>query len=452
MVDDIDRADPRLVPQFLLSLREVLDEPGFTFVLAFDPAHVVEILREYHPAWASGENFLEKILDFTFTLPGVTETQRKRLIQRGLKEYCPFVPEAELQKIYDLLPNNPRRLKSLVRALSVLKTEVQRHDPDELNWVEIGIAHLIKLESPQLLDRLIEGKEIEEELGLAYYFAEQIAERADQNGRRDDQLHKLAEELGSDDEQRARLKKLIDALRARGSPAGGRSFRYQAQLASRPHKITWKEFKEVLGIWNGSNDPKSVSEWVSKQADRRCASVDEVAEELFESLVNFRDASLSRASEVMTIEEHEAEMAHAHSSLELIESLFKSGLTAVPCEEFRTPGNFKLLLDMAYKWIHFDANPSDVEARENEKAVLLNFDSAATGGAHSFLEVLKPWDVFDAGGPFAVEARARLRTELVNSLAPQAAEEILELFDSPRGVAAVAERGRLDGLKSLLSG
>ena len=254
LVDDLDRADPRLVPQFLLSLREVLDQPGFTFVLAFDPVQVGKVLHQYHPAWASGENFLEKILDFTFTLPRVTETQSRRLIQRGIKRYCPFAPEPELEKIYDLLPNNPRRLKSLVRALSVLKTEVQRHDPHELNWVEIGIAHLIKLECPQLLDRLMEGKEIEGELGLAYDFSQEIARQANQNGHKDDPLHQLAEELGSDDEQRARLKKLIDALRARGSHAGRPSFRYQAQLASGPHKITSKELREVLVVWEGSNE------------------------------------------------------------------------------------------------------------------------------------------------------------------------------------------------------
>ncbi len=35
-IDDLDRADLRLVPQLLMALRELLDLPGFIFVLAFD--------------------------------------------------------------------------------------------------------------------------------------------------------------------------------------------------------------------------------------------------------------------------------------------------------------------------------------------------------------------------------------------------------------------------------
>ena len=35
-IDDLDRATPELLPKLLLALREILDLPGFTFVLAFD--------------------------------------------------------------------------------------------------------------------------------------------------------------------------------------------------------------------------------------------------------------------------------------------------------------------------------------------------------------------------------------------------------------------------------
>src|SRR5262249_49909849 len=36
LIDDLDRCAPNLIPQLLLSLRGLLDLPGFTFLLAFD--------------------------------------------------------------------------------------------------------------------------------------------------------------------------------------------------------------------------------------------------------------------------------------------------------------------------------------------------------------------------------------------------------------------------------
>ena len=46
MIDDLDRCAPDLIPQLLLSLRELLDLPGFTFLLAFDDEIVGRALTE----------------------------------------------------------------------------------------------------------------------------------------------------------------------------------------------------------------------------------------------------------------------------------------------------------------------------------------------------------------------------------------------------------------------
>jgi predicted KAP-like P-loop ATPase len=76
LIDDLDRCDPKLLPQLLLSLRELLDLPGFTFLLAFDDEIVGKALIDNNPAWLDGSDFLEKILDFRFHLPPVTEKQK----------------------------------------------------------------------------------------------------------------------------------------------------------------------------------------------------------------------------------------------------------------------------------------------------------------------------------------------------------------------------------------
>jgi hypothetical protein len=49
-IDDLDRATPELLPKLLLSLREILDLPGFTFVLAFDNEIVADGLKTANKA------------------------------------------------------------------------------------------------------------------------------------------------------------------------------------------------------------------------------------------------------------------------------------------------------------------------------------------------------------------------------------------------------------------
>lgn len=68
LIDDLDRADPHIVPQLLFAVREMLDLQCFSFILAFDPRVLDEILGRYHPGWGNGIQFLEKIIEFPIWL------------------------------------------------------------------------------------------------------------------------------------------------------------------------------------------------------------------------------------------------------------------------------------------------------------------------------------------------------------------------------------------------
>ena len=98
LVDDLDRVDPTLVPQLLLAFREVLDLPGFAFVLGFDDEMVGVALERYHPAWKDGRNFIDKIVDFRFALPQVTASQRIRLLQRRLQGFALLSAELRFKR------------------------------------------------------------------------------------------------------------------------------------------------------------------------------------------------------------------------------------------------------------------------------------------------------------------------------------------------------------------
>jgi len=69
-VDDLDRADPITIPKSLLALRELLDWPRFTFVMAFDKRVVGKALGAYSEAYGeNAELFLEKVIDISFDVP-----------------------------------------------------------------------------------------------------------------------------------------------------------------------------------------------------------------------------------------------------------------------------------------------------------------------------------------------------------------------------------------------
>jgi predicted KAP-like P-loop ATPase len=168
LIDDLDRCAPQLLPKLLLSLRELLDIPSFTFILAFDNEIVAKALVETNPAWGEGARFLDKILDFQFHLPPMSAAGKAKLISKAMGQFCPFVPQEPTAEIADLLPDNPRRLKALIRGIASLQPQISRHNEDELNWVDIWLAQLIRDESYPFFEKLLDSDDLEEQIGVGF--------------------------------------------------------------------------------------------------------------------------------------------------------------------------------------------------------------------------------------------------------------------------------------------
>ena len=250
LIDDLDRCSPELIPKLLLMLRELLDRPGFTFLLAFDDEIVGASLAMNNPAWSNGSDFLDKILDFRFHLPPVTDIQKRKLLKRALNDYCPFIPSDSTNAVEDLLPSNPRKLKSLVRNIAALKPQIDRHD-DELSWVDIWLAQLLRMESSAFFELLLSGENLAEVSGLAYELKMRLAKqvRFSDNEELHDPSLALAEKAGVTDKASVeRIVKLVNAVRARS----GDDFRYVAQLALKPHVVTGKELQLLFVLWTSN--------------------------------------------------------------------------------------------------------------------------------------------------------------------------------------------------------
>jgi KAP family P-loop domain len=393
LVDDLDRCSPELIPRLLLSLRELLDLPGFSFLLAFDDEIVGRALAAENPAWQQGSNFLEKILDFRFHLPPITQLQKQRFVLRALSKYCDFVPVESAKEIQDLLPNNPRKLKSLIRSFAAFEPQVGRHDSDELNWVDMWLAMMLRLESYPFFERLLVGTTLEDE-GTFYEvrarFSRRMGTDNEKESDKNEGIARLVRDAGVNNPvTEERLIRLVKAIRARASF----KFRYMSEMTLRPHAVTWKEFRLLFAAWVDDRRASVLSNWISLHAKSRAVSVEDVEVEVFEAIASKRNELLSAAAESGLSEEQEFRSLEAGVLLEMAEQ-YLLGLGKLDAVRFNR------LYDQILYWIGFRANPSDEVLRAKEETFLLTILlSAPAELSIELLEVLKPeaptWEIGD---------------------------------------------------------
>jgi hypothetical protein len=431
-IDDLDRATPELLPKLLLSLREILDLPGFTFVLAFDNEIVADGLITANKAWGDGDNFLDKILDFQYYLPPVTKAAKGHLLRSMLDQYAEFVPHDSIDPIEHLLPDNPRKLKRLIRGLVSLRPQLVRHGADELNWVEIWLAEMIRQESHQFFMRLLDGDALESLVGIGFRIRQHERRRKSNDSETTDNadIRKVIQEVGGiNEKQTARLIELVNAVRA----LGGLHLQYNFKFAFRPEAITWKEFNELVAEWKKTPIAGRISAWIANQAAEISIDPTDVETDLFEALLNAKHNAASMAAEAPTVEENEAHCAEGTSLLTMTEQFL-----SIP--EMFTAERFGKLYQKSLYWIAFRVNPADGELRDAERSLIYALsDRASDDQAPAMLETLTPWSsrLFPPEDPQTAKLKKELRDACVTRLVPKVER------------ALVAEMGRPESLRVL---
>jgi hypothetical protein len=436
-IDDLDRATPELLPKLLLSLREILDLPGFTFVLAFDNEIVADGLVAANRAWREGDNFLDKILDFHYYLPPISKAGKRLLLKNMLDRYAKFVPQDSVGPIEHLLPDNPRKLKRLVRGLVSLQPQLTRHGADELNWVEIWLAEMIRQESYLFFMRLLDGGDLESLIGIGYQIRQSERRRKDENDETKDNadIRKVIDAVGGiNEKQTERLIEIVNATRK----LAGFQLQYNFKFALRPETITWKEFHELLAQWKEASVPETISAWIAKQSAANSIDPADIEADLYETFLNAKHNAASRAAEASTVEENAACCAEAKSLLTTTEQFL-----SLP--EMFTPERFGKLFEKSSYWIAFRVNPADGELRDAERSLVFSLlDRASDEQAPPILETLKPGDPWAFGPEDAATAQLKkeFRTESVTRLLPKVERafpayinrpESLRLLSTPEG-------------------
>jgi hypothetical protein len=424
LIDDLDRTDPRLLPQMLFALREVLDTPGYSYVLALDPTVVGAALGTYHPGFGSGREFLEKIVEFPRWLPEPTDEDLWHLVLADTRRHCHFVDLEALRQEFDLFPRVPRQLKTFVRSFWLLRAEVERHDPGEISWSLLVLTQLLKNVSQGFSNALLSNEGL-----LAGLLARRFAKNSDPA---DEELTQLAS-LHVDPTEIERAVRI--ALRF-----GERSFwlseqvLYHAFLTERPHPVTWREFHALRAAVPAPITSDAVRQWVVEHGTTRRVPQAAVLRDLFAAAVRFHDAAMDRAASSRTDANRQANAADADAALGLIEvlSFDLGGFTARDCVLLTS--DFATLKQRFFKWANFDNTAQYLALRAREKELLSRIVREASFGPLPLLADLEPWN--NAGW---VRGHAHdLRASLAQTACDRGGSQVLRVFETDSAVASVA--------------
>ena len=271
-IDDLDRTDPKFVPEMLFALKEILEIPGVAFVCAFDPNVVGEVLANFHPGFKSGLKFLEKIIDYPRWLPEPTTKQFTELALSEYSLHCSFVPESLFVGTIPLLPENPRAIRQFIRLLSLLRHQINRHHKSEIEWSILLPANVIKVRFPQLSPPFLVSTDFWNPIHTAP--APSDGSKKSLKERIRDECQKLLERLPK--EQRIAPKDLdtlaecLLMISAETYPWFGMmqdQLLYQFQISEQPRAVTLVEFEAFgLSIKESKDEGWAAKNWIEKHA------------------------------------------------------------------------------------------------------------------------------------------------------------------------------------------
>ncbi len=438
LVDDVDRADPGLIPQLLFAVREILDIPGLSWVLALDPETIGAALKEHHPGFADRRQFLEKIVEYPLNVPTTKPEQRWRLAQRDLRDLCPFVDSAAVKQEFGFFPESPRALRTFIRSLATLAPEVQRHQAGEIDWTLVILTSLIRFHFPGIAARLFVPGELVKAVSQASVM--RLVSRKDGEHKKEaDEFRVTIDSVVdtaklSDNDAKTRARDLLMALADRRFWPSEQIL-YHADLGERPDPVTWKEFYEIFDRFP---DLPSVDAqgWIVKHADSRGETHERVCVGLFETALAYHQRQMESAIHAATGTAQNEHIASAYKAIGLAEFLaFDVGRGGtwlrLGTEQFRR------VFQRVMEWAHFES--SEYQAlRPREQGLLVRLAREADGDPAEWLDVARPWQ--RRLHPEGAAPRAKVIGAVTEVLLPKVAPLALAQFRVAGGVAAVAHR------------
>jgi hypothetical protein len=441
LIDDLDRTARELVPEILFAMKELMDIPGFSFICAFDPVVVGEVLGGQHPGFGNGLNFLDKIIDYPRWLPPPTVEGLAKLALADAKISCPFVPETAIRDAIPLLPTNPRAVRQFVRILALLKPQIQRHSDSELSWPTIIAANILKVRYPRIAHELLGETEFWNSIGTIRFQARDKNEDDEISKALDEQIKKTCDATGVhlETSQQTELKAALFALTSQmGLFIGlyGESASYQFNIAEAPAAVTWKEFDQFLYKWEANQDKNTAEAWIASHASENSRTKAEVFREVLRAAVQRYAEVLHRADNVLVEAEKPTYIEKAKALFALLEAL---------CLDLAEPGSigYDELRAIVEKFASFANSGLPIHQQfwsGNEVLILTTFKKW-NGDVALLNRVLEPYGGFLPRG-FEGDGAGKLRNKLCALALPHFAHQVIGNFRESGFVGRLISRDK----------
>lgn len=362
LVDDLDRAHPSIVPKVLFWVREILDLPGLSFILAFDPDRVVPALEGEHPGF-DGREFLDKILDFQRWLPDLGEADVLRLALHEREHHADFIPEAVVRANAAALPQTPRSIRGLFRQLRPLAPEVSRHREGELNFQTLLLCETIRNGWPLFFERLRNEHALYVKLVVGPFAAEiglGSPEAALDPGLIDIALQKY---------EKSDQKRLAVILTSLGRWSDSQSFGYHSRLLDQPRAVTHGEFSRFFESWKAQQKAEAAKEWIDAHASTRDVPASSVLKEILDAGIDVWDEAFRAAADALTYDEQASLILNAGRSVKLWRQLSDGATSWFPGEAIPTPAHLFRFASEVRRWCHFEGDPFKTQVDSAQKLI-----------------------------------------------------------------------------------
>lgn len=433
-VDDLDRADPAAIPKTLLAFRELLDWPSFAFVLAFDKGVVGRALGEYSKAYGeNAEGFLEKIVDFPFTIPVPSPEQQRALATQAFAASCEFVPAQVIHDLAALLPREPRRVKLIGRCLGALQDVVARHGPEEIDWTGL-LLHAILDEASQRCADAVVARSTSERSEVASLLAAEDEGNGEKHFRTE--MAALLPE-GTSEPERSRVLNAAVRLQRHWEYIDADRIRYHLRLRLSNPPITWREFNRFAEELATTKSDGVVLTALSAIADLGFKR-DFCSQVLLDFSIQSYRSVLSQMAEERTSAGWKAALEQAGSRLGTLEYLWTTCSLPEVIEARKSAKVCIPLIALIPQWIAWTRNEGEENLRAREQA-LANRAAAGCLDAGAIYDSTDPyWNSSVASDPLSARLMREWNERLRASLAPAIVADLTERLRRPSGIDDVA--------------
>jgi len=351
LVDDVDRIRPDIVPQILLTLREVLDHPDFFYVMALAPQIVEAGLSQVHQGWGTPKQFLEKIIELPLHLPAPTDDQWKAFVAKQVHK-LPVSPPWNWE-VAQYLPSNPRKAKLFFRFVGSLQRLLSRFEEEEMDWRSLSLCLMLVLEYPEQARSLAADKEALSD--LAYGAIADLGDTSSKKRPNSEAYEKHAPATDAD-----RFRELCRAIRERELfTRGAYSLKQMLTMHESPPVLTWKELS-ALHEEIRETGISAVTRWLAESPEdvRRPR-----ATAFFSLIREWRNGVLDKAAEEDLQRDLEGRLAESTEGLAVLRDYIRAELPFAADEWLQLYGQ-------AADWAHFNRMGYYTQVRAAERALL----------------------------------------------------------------------------------